>query len=204
MTRKWIHKASAREVREFGGFGVIYADPAWQYDNDGRGSAENHYRTMPIEEICALPVTDLAAPNSLLFLWAVWPLLFEARDVMRAWGFEYKNCAFCWVKTTKDGTKPAVGMGHYSRGNTEICLLGVRGKVGVQSHAVQQVILDGGEALVTPRVKHSAKPQDARDRILQLCGDVSAIEMFARESDPRFEVWGNQINETITLQGATP
>lgn len=203
---KWIHNATGREVRELGGASIILADPAWQYDNDGRGSAENHYRTMPLEEICALPVGDLAAKDSLLFLWAVWPMLFEARDVMNAWGFDYKNCAFLWVKTTKDGNKDAVGMGHYTRGNTEPCLLAVRGRgiELVKSHAVRQVILEGqGEALIAPRSKHSAKPQEARDRIINLCGtEPAAVEMFARDRDPRFEVWGNEVHETITLRKA--
>lgn len=200
---KWIHNGSGCEVKALGGFSVIYADPAWQYENDGRGSAENHYRTMPLDEVCALPVRDLAAPASLLFMWIVWPMLFEAKAVMDAWGFTYKNCAFDWLKTTKDGNSDAVGMGRYTRGNSEVCLLGVRGRGIdlVKDHSVRQSILGGqSEVIAAPRGRHSAKPPEVRDRICKLTVDATSIELFARDRDPRFESWGNEVNATISLR----
>ena len=78
-------------------FSIIYADPPWRYEQKNRqGSAELHYPTMSIEEICSLPVADLAAKDSVLFLWATFPQLPEALKVMTAWGFSF--CGFCMDK----------------------------------------------------------------------------------------------------------
>lgn len=87
---------------EAGKYGIVYADPPWRYDmKRGNGVAENHYPTMSIEEICALPVTDLAARDSALFLWATFPQLNEAFRVIEAWGFKYKTLAFLWLKQNR-------------------------------------------------------------------------------------------------------
>ena len=91
---------SLSAVEALGGFPVVYADPPWQYDNKGRGAAENHYPTMSLDDVKALPVSRLAAPDAVLFLWATWALLPEALEVMRAWDFEYKTVGFVWVKFT--------------------------------------------------------------------------------------------------------
>ena len=108
---------------------VILADPAWSYSDKGRhrGGAERHYRTMTVPEICALPVPRIAAKDCALFLWATWPNMPAALEVMQAWGFRFVTAAFVWVQTTKDGSRPAIGMGHYTRANTEPVLLGIRG-----------------------------------------------------------------------------
>ena len=83
-------------------YAVLYADPPWHYDmKRGNGVAENHYPTMSIEEICALPVEGLAAKDSALFLWATFPQLNEAFRVMEAWGFRYKTLAFLWLKQNR-------------------------------------------------------------------------------------------------------
>ena len=89
-------------MAEVGKYGIVYADPPWRYDRKrGNGVAENHYPTMSIEEICALPVADLAAKDSALFLWATFPQLNEAFRVMEAWGFQYKTLAFLWLKQNR-------------------------------------------------------------------------------------------------------
>lgn len=182
-------------------YSILYADPPWQYgDRKPRGGAERHYPTMTLEGVCNLQVNGrhvslLADDPCALFMWATWPLLAEALHVIREWGFTYKTCAFTWVKSTKHG-KDFVGMGRYMRGNTEPCLLAVRGDVlGMKkSSAVRQLILDHDEeALVAPVGRHSAKPQEARDRIVQLLGDVPRVELFARERAPGWDAWGNEV-----------
>ena len=89
--------------RYMGKYQIIYADPPWSYDDKAlnRGGAERHYSTMKLEDICALPVAEIAADDALLFMWGAWPKLFEAKAVIEAWGFEFKTCAFVWVKTNK-------------------------------------------------------------------------------------------------------
>ena len=109
-------------------YGIIYADPPWRYDmKRGNGVAENHYPTMSIEEICALPVADLAAKDSALFLWATFPQLKEAFRVMEAWGFKYKTLAFLWLKQNRKADSWFYGMGFWTRSNAEVCLLATRG-----------------------------------------------------------------------------
>jgi N6-adenosine-specific RNA methylase IME4 len=178
-----------------GRFSVIYADPPWAYRDSGiRGGTDKHYQTMTLPQLCALDVARLAADDCALFLWTTWPFLGEALQVISAWGFRYKNCAFAWVKTTKIGA-PATGLGHYTRGNTEPCLFATRGKVRRADAGVPQVLLDElpEETLFAPRGQHSAKPPEARDRIVRLLGDVPRIELFARERVPGWEAWGNQL-----------
>ncbi len=196
----WVFKETGEDVAQLGGFEILLADPAWQYNVEGgRGAADKHYGTMSLAELCMLPVEKLAADNSVLFLWGVWPQLLEAHAVMKAWGFTYKNCAFGWVKVNKIQPTPFVGLGHWTRGNSEFCLLGVRGKPKRIDAAVQQIIVDDS-LIIAPVGEHSAKPQEARDRIIRLMGDLPAIELFARDRDPRFEVWGNQSEETVELR----
>ena len=98
-------------------YSVIYADPPWRYDmKRGNGVAENHYPTMSMEDICALPVAELAAKDSALFLWATFPQLNEAFRVMEAWGFRYKTLAFLWLKQNRKADSWFYGMGFWTRG----------------------------------------------------------------------------------------
>ena len=107
---------------EAGKYGIVYADPPWRYDmKRGNGVAENHYPTMSIEEICALPVADIAAKDSALFLWATFPQLNEAFRVMEAWGFKYKTLAFLWLKQNRKADSWFYGMGFWTRSNAEVC-----------------------------------------------------------------------------------
>jgi len=174
---------------------IIYADPPWTYTDTGgtknaRGMAKSFYETMDIDEIKKLPVNSIADENSFLFLWATEPLIQEALDVVKSWGFVYKNFGFTWVKKTTDG-KDFVGMGHYTRANPEICLLGLKGKVEVVDHSIRK--------LVYSKVRqHSKKPDIVRDKIVQLCGDLPRIELFARTKVHGWDVWGN--DEKLNLQ----
>jgi site-specific DNA-methyltransferase (adenine-specific) len=161
-------------------------------------------------DLAALPVDSLAPSNALLFMWATWPNLWEALDLGHRWGFAFKTCAFNWVKLTSTG-KPATGMGSYTRANSEPCLLFTRGKAAplILDHGVNQIVTTCcEEALPTEDVltvpgRHSAKPPEVRDRIIRLVGEkVATIELFARDPDPRFERWGDQGNETISLRAS--
>ena len=179
---------------------VIYADPPWAYnDKTPRGGAENHYETMSLPDICAFqvngkPVKELVAPDAALFLWVTWPLMPHAIAVMGSWGFTYKTCAFTWVKTTQTG-KPAFGLGHWTRGNTEPCLLAVRGKPKRIDAGVPQVLLEEleEEAVFAQRARHSAKPPEIRERIVRLMGDVPRLELFARDRANGWDSIGNEL-----------
>ncbi len=176
-------------------FKIIYADPAWSYNQGGRGSTEDHYEGMSIAEIQALPVSDIADDDAVLFLWVTWPFLAEGLATIRAWGFEYKTCAFVWVKHHEKSGKKCVGGGFWTRANTEFCLIGVRGKKHPRriDKSVRQLIETEPEEFVleAPRGRHSAKPKEARARIVQLMGDVPRVELFARERIEGWHAWGD-------------
>lgn len=177
---------------EAGGYKIIYADPPWAYDDQGgsRGVL-NHYSTMTFEHLASLPIESLAAPDCALFLWATYPKLEEALALIPRWGFAYKSIAFQWVKIYEKSQKPFFGMGRWTRGNTEPCLLAVRGKPSRVSASVSQLILDN-ELLVAPVGKHSAKPPEAREKIVQLMGNLPRVELFARNAVEGWHGWGNQ------------
>ena len=81
---------------------IIYADPPWRYQDKGcSGSAEKHYSTMGIEDICSLPVKEIADKNAILFVWVTYPMLVEGLKLIEAWGFKYKTIGFQWIKTNK-------------------------------------------------------------------------------------------------------
>jgi len=174
-------------------FNIIYADPPWKYDNKGgQGVAENHYPTMSINEICMLPVSDLAAEDSVLFLWTTFPMLAEAMQVISAWGFQYKTVGFVWLKQNRKALTWFFGMGFWTRGNAEICLLATLGKPKRQDKGVHQFI-------ISPIEQHSKKPDETRERIVRLMGDIPRVELFARQASPGWEVWGNEVESTVLL-----
>lgn len=173
-------------------YSVIYADPPWAYrdkrDTHPRmsGGATSHYSTMTLADIKALPVREIASDNAMLFLWATFPNLQEALSVFPAWGFTYKTLGFSWIKTNRSNGKPFFGIGYYTKSNCEVCLIGVRGKPIKASDSVSSV-------LIAPRGEHSAKPAEVRDRIVQFCGDVPRIELFARDRHEGWDAWGNEL-----------
>ena len=133
-------------------YGIVYADPPWRYDmKRGKGVAENHYPTMSMDEICALPVADLAAKDSALFLWATFPQLNEAFRVIEAWGFHYKTLAFLWLKQNRKADSWFYGMGFWTRSNAEVCLLATRGHPKRQCAGIHQFVISHVE-------QHSKKP----------------------------------------------
>jgi N6-adenosine-specific RNA methylase IME4 len=161
-------------------YSTIYADPPWPYSNQAtRAATSNHYHTMSIDEICAEPISQLVADKAHLHLWTTNAFLFEAIDVLEAWGFEYKSC-FIWVK-------PQMGLGNYWRVSHEFMLLGVRG--GLK-------FADRGQMswLTAKRTKHSQKPEAVRQLIEQV-SPPNYLEMYGRQLPltPNWTVYGDQI-----------
>lgn len=147
---------------------------------------------MTLDEICALPVSRISADDCVLFLWATYPKLKEALRVIEAWGFTYVSAAFVWLKQNRVADTWYYGLGFWSRGNSEICLLAKRGKPRRQSNRVHQFIVSHIE-------QHSKKPDVTRDKILQLMGDLPRVELFARKKTDGWDVWGNEVECDIEL-----
>lgn len=192
-------------------FGVVLADPPWRfrtYNEKGRlkcpdwrifeGSPARHYETMSIEDIATLPVQDYVAPNAALFMWATWPMLVDALRVVDAWGFEYKTCAFDWMKAHvgqidmfRDDGDPLMGTGYWTRANTEPCLLATRGKPKRLHRDVRMGILE-------PRREHSRKPDCVHDRIERLVAGPY-LELFGRSERRGWTVRGDQVGKFKTV-----
>lgn len=147
---------------------------------------------MKLEDICKLPVGNLAAENCALFLWVTFPKLLESFEVIKAWGFEYKTSAFVWIKQTVTKDKWFTGLDWWTRSNAEICLLATKGNPVRFSRAVHQLI-------VSPVEEHSKKPSETRDRIVKLMGDLPRVELFARQKTPGWDIWGNELENDIEL-----
>ena len=180
------------------GYQVIYADPAWSFNNKKTGGsmksgAENQYQVMTLEDLKALPVHDITADNAILVMWYVGAMPQEAIDLVHAWGFNLKNMnGFVWNKLTKTG-KPYFGMGFYTRAGSESVLIATKGKYKPNSHSVRAVFNAESQIQFEAVVgRHSAKPIRVRDLIVELAGDVPRLEMFAREKIKGWHSWGNE------------
>ena len=171
---------------------IIYADPPWNYTATGnnipcRSKNGEPYRAMRMIDIYDFKLKELN-DDCCLFLWATSALIPEALYTMKSWGFDYKCIAFTWIKKNKIKTDTNFwGMGSWTRSNPEYCLLGVRGKPKAVSHSVHSVI-------ETPIQEHSKKPDIVRDKIVELCGDIKRIELFARDKVEGWDCKGHQIN----------
>jgi site-specific DNA-methyltransferase (adenine-specific) len=144
---------------------------------------------MAHEDMLNLPVNDIADKNSVIFLWTISTMIPRALEVMDAWGFTYKTVGFVWVKKNKIADSFFTGMGFWTRSNAEICLIGVKGKpLPRVSRSVHQIVF-------TPIDKHSRKPAQVRDRIVELMGDLPRIELFARERPDGWDAWGDEVLE---------
>lgn len=160
-------------------YGIIYADPPWAYRNKHcEGSALAHYNTMRLEDICNLPVREM---------------LPEALRVIEAWGFKYKTIGFAWIKQNRKADSLYMGTGYWTRANSEVCLLAIKGKPKRISASVHSVI-------VSHIREHSKKPDEARQRIVELMGDLPRIELFARQKADGWDVWGNEIDCDIKFE----
>lgn len=175
-------------------YNIIYADPPWKYqDRNCNGSAEKHYPTMTINDLCTLPIKEITSDNCVLFIWVTYPMLEEAQKLIKAWGFKYKTIGFQWIKTYKKSGKFFFGLGRWTRGNTEPCLIATKGKPKRINNSISQLI-------ISPVEEHSKKPDIVREKIVQLMGDLPRIELFARKKIPGWDVWGNEVDSDIFLR----
>lgn len=180
-------------------YNIIYADPPWKYNDKMtmqgkhgliRGAA-SFYDTMTVAQMKSLPIQKLASDNCILFIWVTMPFLTSVFELISSWGFKYKTCGFVWIKRTKTG-KTHLGMGHYTRGNAELCLIATKGKIKIENHSVSQIV----EAQIQ---HHSKKPDIIRNKIVQLLGDIPRIELFARQKTQGWDVWGNEVEPDVLL-----
>lgn len=188
--RSGDRKGGGRTIQKYQ---VIYTDPPWDYQQCRlSGSAKKHYPTMRIEELCALPVAEIADRDCALFLWATFPQLPEALRLIQAWGFMYKTVAFVWLKQNRKALTWFYGLGFWTRSNAEICLLATKGHPKRQSAGIHQLV-------ISPVEQHSKKPDEVREKIAALMGDVPRIELFARQQTPGWDVWGNEVENSTAL-----
>lgn len=207
-------------------FNIIYADPPWSYKQTVKNGVLKRkdgswvYPTMSVKDLCCLgaDIQRIAKKDAALFMWATMPLLAEALQVIKSWGFTYKTCFVTWVKTTKTGDRPAFGVGYYTRSNAELCLVAIRGKIASYKRllpgedprgasSMSSIVHEEGPArinflslledsstpvVMTPRREHSRKPDVVRDMITRLLGDIPRVELFARTQADGWSSMGNQ------------
>ena len=166
---------------------IILADPPWSYKHDCAGRGYKHgasakYETVPIEELCLLNVCDITDKDSILFLWATTPLLPDAFNVMKSWGFKYKTAIY-WRKIM------SLGLGFWFRGQVEVCLMGIKGSVKA-FHSQKPNFIQSKVR------KHSQKPDELYGIIEEL--DLNPkIELFARQRREGWDAYGNELSDTI-------
>jgi N6-adenosine-specific RNA methylase IME4 len=195
-------------------FRTIYADPPWHFQSwtNGRWKGDGkvftpakapEYHTMSVDQIAALPVASLAAKDCVLLMWGIWSTLPEALRVADAWGFKYKSCAFNWMKADvtqidmfRDSAETQLGLGYWTRQDSEYCLLATRGSPKKKSSNVHQGIIER-------RRQHSRKPDCAYSRIEQLV-DGPYLELFARSTRPGWTAWGAEVGKFGMVTEAAP
>jgi N6-adenosine-specific RNA methylase IME4 len=204
-------------------YSVILADPAWlfrvwNHESGIAKSPEKHYNVMDDKAICDLPIKQLSESNSVLFIWTIYPKLFDTEKIIKAWGFKYKTLGFEWLKLNKKWAeslykimppmfapgigKPAdydllqklffLGLGYYTRANPEPCLLATRGSMPVAVHNERNII-------IAPIREHSRKPDEQYTKIENLYPAGNRLELFARHARPGWDHWGNQAENSIDL-----
>jgi N6-adenosine-specific RNA methylase IME4 len=177
------------DLPRVGQYGCVLADPPWSFKSwSGKTgtphrTANDHYKTQPFDSLESLPVSQVCALDCAMFMWTVDSHVDQAIELARGWGFGFKTIAFIWAKTNANGTF-RIGMGYWSRKQTETCLLFTRGKPKRMDKGVRQLI-------VAPRREHSRKPDEQYERVERLVAGPY-LEMFARQSRPGWDSWGNE------------
>lgn len=175
---------------------VIYADPPWRFSNfSEKGEGRNaiaHYDCMSFEDLCSIPVSEWAEKDCVLLLWATDPLLPKALELIKEWGFGFKTVGFYWAKINKGADLNSLcasdfftGLGYWTRANVEQCLLATRGRP-------KRLAKDVRRLMVEKRREHSRKPDEIYSRIERLV-QGPYLELFARESRPGWDAWGDQV-----------
>lgn len=174
-------------IKEGRKFKTILADPPWAYSNQAtRAATDNHYETMSVENICELPVIELADDTAHLHLWTTNAFIYESARIMEAWGFEYKS-VFLWVK-------PTMGIGNYWRVSHEFLMLGIKGNLSFNDHSEMSWYSE-------KRSKHSRKPQKIIEKIEKV-SPGPYLELFGRETRKGWVVWGNEIERNLFNKAA--
>ena len=175
---------------------IIYADPPWDYkgqtQHGGEGTADTggaakHYETVPLSDLKGLNLPYVAADDALLFMWSSSPHLDQAIDLMKSWGFKWATIGFVW-------DKQRVNPGFYTMSQCELCLIGKRGRIPTPRGArnVRQFVS-------SMRGRHSQKPDEVRRRIEEMFPTQRKLEMFARVAAPGWDVWGNEVESSVTI-----
>lgn len=175
---------------------IILADPPWSFRGyDLKKTARfvgNKYNVQSKQWLMELPIKNISDANCILFMWVTMPKLNEVFDVIDAWGFEFKTVGFTWLKRNKNKDSFFMGMGRWTRANSELCLIATKGNPKRKNASIPQIIY-------TPIEYHSKKPDVARKRIEDLMGDLPRIELFARQKTEGWDVWGNEVESDIIL-----
>jgi len=174
---------------------IIYADPPWNFNFQKRNGLSDKaknalYPTMKGNDIVNLPIEEIADENCILFLWVMNSELPLALEVIKSWGFIYKTVAFTWIKTRKNTYH--FGGGNWTRSNPELCLLATKGKPKRISASVRNLT-------ISQLREHSRKPDEIKNKIIELVGDLPRIELFARQKTDGWDVWGNEVESNIKL-----
>jgi len=182
-----------------GGFQTVLADPPWRFANRTGKVAPEHrrldrYSTLSIDDICAIGVSEITAPNAHLYLWVPNALLTDGLRVMEAWGFRYIS-NIVWAKRRKDGGPDGRGVGFYFRNVTELILFGVKGSMRTLPPARSQVNM-----IETRKREHSRKPDEQYD-LIERCSPGPYLEMFARYPQEGWVAWGDESSEEVQPRG---
>lgn len=183
-----------------GPYPIIYADPPWRFrtwsETNQAKSPSKHYALMEADEIRAIPVAEMAAPDAALFLWVVQSNLPEALALIEAWGFRFKTVAFAWVKLKGKqdrlfyaGDDVRMGLGYHTRAGFEQCWLATRG------NGYRRLVKGEPQVVFSPLREHSRKPDEIPEAIVRLCGDLPRLEMFARTKRLGWDSWGNETDK---------
>ena len=176
---------------------IILADPPWTFSVWNAEKSDRHvshkYDLMDVQSICDLPVERIAAADCALFLWATYPNLLDALQVIPSWGFSYRTIAWNWIKANRSGFGHFMGMGYYTRANSEPCLLAVKGTMAVVAHDVLSLIY-------SPVREHSQKPDEQYEKIERLYPNKIYAELFARRKKEGWLSWGNEIESDFAFE----
>lgn len=181
-------------------YGLAKIDPPWAfktYSEKGKGkSAEQHYDTMTIDDIYAMPIADLAHRDGMwVWLYATAPMYDQARECFRKWGVTYVTMGV-WVKMVKDGSKPTFGTGYALRNCHEPFLIGKVGKPKIHTRDIRSAILE-------PRREHSRKPEQGYVEAAKMAGPYPKADIFSREQRPGWDCFGNEVTKFSTVTEAT-
>ena len=182
-------------------YNVIYADPPWKYSSGVYQDSNriermlcSQYSSMDKKEIENLPIENISDKDCALFLWVTDSHLKDGIELMEKWGFSYKTIVFIWTKKTKNGITCA-NIGAWTMKNCEICIFGTKGNM-LKYKKINNIY----QLVEAERTNHSKKPEEVRNRIDLLFGNIPKIELFARENAIGWDVFGDEVENSIEFE----